>query len=136
MDLAYELHDLVRTLDREAERMLRPLNLTYNRYLALEIVGEHPGVSGAQLARALGITEASCSALVRRLIADGLAADLAQKGGGNVRRLHLTENGELLRGKASHALGGPFDDVVRRLGFDPLRLAQNIRSIHDDLKNG
>ena len=116
--------------------MLRPLNLTYNRYLALEIVSEHPGVSGAQLARALGITEASCSALVRRLIADGLAADLAQKGGGNVRRLHLTENGELLRGKASHALGGPFDDVVRRLGFDPLRLAQTIRSIHDELKNG
>ena len=112
MDLVYELHDLVRTLDREAERMLRPLNLTYNRYLALEIVGEHPGVSGAQLARALGITEASCSALVRRLIADGLAADLA------------------------HALGGPFDDVVRRLGFDPLRLAQTIRSIHDELKNG
>ena len=116
--------------------MLRPFNLTYNRYLALEIVGEHPGVSGAQLARALGITEASCSALVRRLIADGLAADLAEKGSGNVRRLQLTENGELLRGKASQALGGPFDDIVRRLGFDPLRLAQTIRSIHDELKNG
>lgn len=136
MDLAYELHDLVRTLDRQAERMLRPLNLTYNRYLALEIVGEHPGVSGAQLARALGITEASCSALVRRLIADGHATDLAEKGSGNVRRLQLTENGELLRGKASHALGGAFDDVVRRLGFDPLRLAQTIRSIRNELKNG
>lgn len=136
MDLAYELHDLVRTLDRQAERMLRPLNLTYNRYLALEIVGEHPGVSGAQLARALGITEASCSALVRRLIADVHATDLAEKGSGNVRRLQLTEDGELLRAKASHALGGAFDDVVRSLGFDPLRLAQTIRSIHNELKNG
>ena len=38
MDLAFELHDLVLTLDRTAERLLTPHGLSYNRYVALVVI--------------------------------------------------------------------------------------------------
>lgn len=135
MDLAYELHDLVRTLDLAAERILRPDGLSYRRYVALVIIGEHPGVSGRDLAGALGVSDAAVSAIVRRLLGDGLVRDLTVAGAGNIRRLALTDGGAELRDRCSALLGSSFDENVRRVGIDPHELAATIRAIHDEVRS-
>ena len=70
MDLAHELHDLVRTLDRWAEQMLRPEGLTYNQYVALVTLGQLPSITGRTLSKSLGVTEAAGSGIVKALLAD------------------------------------------------------------------
>ncbi|WP_432507371.1 MarR family winged helix-turn-helix transcriptional regulator [Kineococcus arenarius] len=120
MDLAHELHDLVRTLDRHAERALRPEGLSYHRHVALIITSEHPGITSKQLAGALGISEPSTSALVRQLVSAGLLRDAAPAGAGNVRMLEITERGDATR--------------RRRVGLDAAELAAAVRALHDEVR--
>lgn len=134
MDLAFELHDLVRTLDKWAERMLRPEGLSYNKYVALVIVSEHPGMTGRDLARALGVTEAAGSGIVRSLLDIGLMEDQAGTGSGNVRRLNITDIGAVLLERCSAALGSSLDDNARAIGLDPQELASTIRGLHDEVR--
>lgn len=134
MDLAYELHDLVRTLDKWAEQKLRPEGLSYNKYVALVIVSEHPGLTGRDLARALGVTEAAGSGIVRALLAAGLIADGSRSGAGNVRRLSITEPGATVLARCSAMLGSSLDDNAVAIGLDPHRLAETIRALHDEVR--
>ncbi|WP_432564814.1 MarR family winged helix-turn-helix transcriptional regulator [Kineococcus sp. SYSU DK003] len=134
MDLAHELHDLVRTLDQHAERALRPEGLSYHRYVALVITSEHPGLTGRQLARALGISEPSTSTLVRQLVAAGLVHDVAPAGAGNVRRLEVTELGKATRIRCTDLLGAALEDSARRIGLDPDRLAAAVRALHEEVR--
>lgn len=133
MDLAFELHDLVRTLDAHAEAMLRTSGLSLRRYVALVIVSEHPGLTGRQLAAGLGISEAATSAIVRRLLDDGVVHDVARPGAGNVRMLALTDAGEASVERAGALLGDALDHAVRGLGLNPAVVAATIRSIHDEV---
>lgn len=134
MDLAYELHDLVLTLDRQADRMLAEHSLTYNRYVALVIVSEHPGLTGRQLATALRISEPSTSAIIKRLISEGLIVDVAPTGAGHVRRLDLTPAGRALKEAATASLGGSLDQSAAAVGIDPNQLAGTIRALHAQIK--
>lgn len=131
MDLAYELHDLVLTLDRQAESLLRPLGISYRRYVALVIIDENPGLTGRDLSRGLAVTEAAASGIVKYLLVEGLVADTSPAGSGHVRRLEVTAAGRSMRHQSDDVLGTKFDDTVRELGFDPEALAATIHSIHD-----
>lgn len=130
MDLAYELHDLVLTLDKQAEALLRPLGVSYRRYVALVIVDENPGLTGRDLARGLAVTEAAASGIVKHLLTEKLITDTAVAGSGHVRRLETTASGRAMRLECDGVLGTTFDDTVRRLGIDPEALAATIHSIH------
>lgn len=134
VDLAHELHDLVRTLDRHAERALRPEGLSYHRYAALIITSEHPGITGRRLAGALGISEPSTSALVRQLMSAGLLRDVAPVGAGNVRRLELTDHGESAKQRCTDLLGGALEQSARRVGLDAADLATAVRALHDEVR--
>lgn len=133
MDLAYELHDLVNTLDRWAARILRTQDLSYNQYVALVIVGENEGINSRSLARGLGISEPSTSALVRKLLAAGLLTDIAPDRAGNVRRLALTPVGDETRQRCTELLGNSLDRNAERVGIDPAALARTIRTLHDEV---
>ncbi len=134
MNLAYELHDLVRTLDRAAERLLRPEGLSYNRYVALIILSEHPGITGRDLAGALGVTEAAGSGIVRNLLNTGLAENLAAPGSGNVRRLQITDRGTEVLERCAELLEGSLDENARRIGVDPDQLAQVVHALHIEVR--
>ncbi|GAA1357682.1 hypothetical protein GCM10009596_09220 [Arthrobacter rhombi] len=133
MDLAYELHDLVRTLDRQADQMLRGHDLTYNRFVTLVIASEHPGMTGRQLARAVGISEPAMSAIVRFLLDAGLIDDDAGERAGNVRRIRVTAAGIQRLGEARDALGDSLSQTARRLGIDADDLAATIHRLHGAL---
>ncbi|MFW0783650.1 MarR family transcriptional regulator [Gordonia sp. CPCC 206044] len=130
MDLAFELHDLVRTLDRHAEKLLRAEDLSYNRFVALVILSEHPGLTVRQLAGALGISDPSASALVRKLVAAGFVENVAPPGSGNMRLLTITEEGRTKQRICSALLGNSLDDNAARVGIDPDDLARTIRALH------
>ena len=134
MDLAYELHDLVRTLDREAERILRPEGLNYRRYLALIILAEHPGITGRQLAAAIRVTEAAASGIVRTLHKGQLIEDAAGPGTGNVRHLKISAEGAVTLDRCSALLGSSLDENARAIQIDPEQLARTIRALHDELR--
>lgn len=134
MNLAHELHDLVLTLDRWAERMLRPQGLTYNRYVALVVVAEHPGVAGRHLAGALRVSEAAASGIVRSLLEAGLVENVAPAGSGHRRQLWITPDGGALLERCAALLGSSLDDNARAIGLDPQELARTIRALHDELR--
>lgn len=134
LDLAYELHDLVLTMDRDATAILEPLGLTLRQHTALVIIGEHPGLRSRDLAAGLGVTPAAATGLVRVLTGEGLVKDEARRGEGNRRSLHLTPEGSHLLARSAAALAGDFDELVRRTGHDPEQLAAALRDITDGLR--
>lgn len=134
MDLAFELHDLVLTLDRTAEKILTPQGLSYNRYVALVIIAEHPGVTGRLLSNALRVSEAAASGIVRSLLTADLIDDVAPGGAGHVRHLQITPAGSALVEQCSQLLGSSLDARAREIGIDPQSLARTIRALHDELR--
>ena len=131
--LAYDLHLLVRRMDREADQLLAAIGTTYSRYLALLVTGENPGLTQRDLSGAVGTSEAATSRAVASLVAEGLVVSAPVPGGGNRRALRLTESGRSLVERASELLGSSFDDVARSVGIDPATLADDIRRLSSAL---
>lgn len=127
--LAHELHLLVRALDRSAEVRLAPFGLTYPRYLALVVIGDHEGLTQRELAEALGLSEPTASRTATALAEDGWLEIIRTPGGGNRRDLRLTVDGRDLLTRSSASLGADFDDVVRGIGRDPDALAEDVRRL-------
>lgn len=127
--LAYDLHILVRALDRSAEVRLAPFDLSYARYLALVIVGDHDGLTQRELAAALGQSEPTASRTVTALADVGWLEAVRTPGAGNRRTLTLTVSGRDLLDRASASLGSDFDDVVRAVGQDPDVIADQVRRL-------
>lgn len=134
MDLAHELHDLVRTLHKWAEKILRPEGLSYNQYVALVILSQHAGITGRTLARSLGVTEAACSGIVKALLAKDFITNHASVGSGNRRELHLTTAGRAATEDCGRLLGHSLDDNARTIGIDPVGLATTVRALHDEVR--
>lgn len=129
LDLAYELHDLVLTMDRQAAAVLKPLGLTLRHHTALVIIEQHPGLRGRDLANGLKVTPAAATGVVRTLKSAGLIEDSSCPGDGNRQSLHLTPAGRTMLAASTDALSGSFDDVVRRAGHDPNHLAEALHDI-------
>ena len=127
--LAHDLHVLVRFLDRSAEVRLTPFGISYARYLALVIVGDHEGLTQRELAEYLGQSEPTASRTAATLARAGWLEITRSPGTGNRRGLLLTETGRDLLERASEALGSAFDEVVRTIGHDPEALAADIRRL-------
>lgn len=134
MDVAYELHDLVLTMDRQASGVLRGLGMTLRQHTALVIVAEHAGLRSRDLAAGLGITPAGATGVVKGLVTAGWVRDEAEPGSGHRQSLRLTPEGEGQLRASTEALGSSFDDVVRDAGHDPHALAATLRSITDRLR--
>ena len=94
-DLSRSLHALTARLDRAADRFLRAeAGLSYSRFLTLYLVGGWGAETQRALAEMLGVTEPSVSRMIHVLERSGLLEAVAEPGGGNRRRLRLTEAGE------------------------------------------
>src|SRR3954451_3507024 len=64
-----QVHASMRTAMDEA---LRPLDLTVPQYACLELLGQNPGLSNAELARRAFVTRQSMNLVLRRLQERGL----------------------------------------------------------------
>ncbi|OYO16515.1 MarR family transcriptional regulator [Enemella evansiae] len=131
MDLSFELHDLVLTMDRQAGDLLAPLGVSLRQHIALTIIGQHPGLAGRELAGGLRVSAPATTGIVRGLLAAGWVVDAAEPGSGNRQQLRLSDSGTALLGRTTAALGSGFDELVRRSGHDPEALARALRDIHE-----
>ncbi|CAG7572647.1 DNA-binding MarR family transcriptional regulator [Barrientosiimonas humi] len=131
--LAYDLHTLVRRLDREADRLLVPLGLSYRRYLTLLLVGELDGGTQRQVAETVDTSEAAMSRMLGALAGEGLVTIAPDAGNGHRKLVRLTADGRDLVDRASATLGDQLDDLVRSLGLDPDRLAAEVRTVREGL---
>lgn len=131
--LGYDLHTLVRRLDRAADRLLVPLGLSYRRYLTLLLVGELDGGTQRQVAEAVGTSEPAVSRMLGALTDDGLTTVAPDPGNGHRKLVRLTADGRDLVERATATLGDQLDDLVRSLGLDPDRLAADVRTVRDGL---
>lgn len=70
--VGYALKQAAAALRTAMEGALRPLGLTVPQYACLELLGQRPGLSGAELARAGFVTRQSMNEVLRGLHGRGL----------------------------------------------------------------
>lgn len=70
--VGYALKQAAAALRTAMDVALRPLGLTVPQYACLELLGQRPGLSGAELARGVFVTRQSMNAVLRGLHERGL----------------------------------------------------------------
>lgn len=116
-NLSFSLHVLTSRLERMADRILRTEhNVSYRRFLALTLVGQLEAPTQRALADCLGVTEPSVSRMTSVLADEGLLQVQPDPGGGNRRRLRLTDSGRQLVASVQTGLEERFAALVAHSG--------------------
>lgn len=110
--LIYQLQRCFVAVEARKAELLAEVDLLPSHYALMMNVRSHPGVTGAELARLLGVTPQNVTGLVARLTARGLVERRAHERHANVLELRLTEQGAALLARADALVGGLEDSVV------------------------
>jgi DNA-binding MarR family transcriptional regulator len=86
------------------DAVLRPLGLTVPQYACLELLGQRPGLSNADLARGAFVTRQAMNGVLRGLQDRGLVARPELAAGGRARPAELTASGRRQLAAASRAV--------------------------------
>lgn len=95
--VGYLLKQTQSVLRARIDAALRPLGLTTAQYVCLELLGRHPGMSSAELARGAFVTRQTMTSLLAALHERGLVRREAQAPSGRARPVSLTAEGARLR---------------------------------------
>lgn len=109
--VGYVLKQAAAALRAALEAELRPLDLTVPQYACLELLGQRPGLSNAELARGSFVTPQSMNGVLRGLQDRGLLERPALAPHGRARPSALTTDGRARLLAASTAVRG----VERRM---------------------
>lgn len=109
--VGYALKHAAAALRAAMDAALRPLALNVPQYACLELLGQRPGLSAAELARGAFVTRQSMHAVLRGLQDRGLLTRPATAPRGRALPTQLTEQGTHLLARASGAVA----DVERRM---------------------
>lgn len=91
--VGYVLKQAAVTLRNALDVALRPLHLTVPQYACLELLGQRPGLSGAELARGVFVTRQSMNLVLRGLEERGLVTRPATAPHGRELPTELTPAG-------------------------------------------
>ena len=124
--VGYLLKKASSALRAAMDAALRPLDLTVPQYSCLEVLGQRPGLSGSDLARATFVTRQSVNVLLQGLQRRGLLTRPVVPDRGKVLPIELTEPGreKLLRASTAvravekRMLAGLTSEGQQRLGAD------------------
>jgi DNA-binding MarR family transcriptional regulator len=102
----------------EAEKgaRLRPVGLHAAHFSLMINIAESPGLSGAVLARTLGVTPQNVASLAARLQASGLIERRPHRRHEHIQELYLTARGEEVIAAADAIVAGLEADIARVLG--------------------
>lgn len=103
-------------VEAEKEQRLRPCGLTPALFGVLFHISCRPGLTGADLARALGVTPQNVANLAARLAERGLLERRTNPHHPQGLELHLTDPGTQLLIRADHAIAGLDADLTALLG--------------------
>lgn len=105
--VGYVLKEAASALRGAMDAALRPLGLTVPQYACLELLGQRPGLSNADLARGAFVTRQSMNVVLQGLEARGLVTRPAQAPHGRQLPTELTPTGRdqlLAASTAVHAV--------------------------------
>lgn len=128
LDLAvgYMLKRAATALRTAMDTALRPLDLTVPQYSCLEVLSQRPGLSNAELARAVFVTRQSMNLVLRGLQDRGLVTRPATAPQGRALPSTLTPAGRAQLRTAS----GLVRAVEKRM-LEPFTSTQQDRLLHD-----
>jgi DNA-binding MarR family transcriptional regulator len=89
----YALRRAHQTAEAAKEERLRPLGVTSAHYAVLINLNNRPGLTGAELARLLGVSPQNVTGLVNRLAGRGLVERTADPRHPHVTEIRLTDEG-------------------------------------------
>jgi DNA-binding MarR family transcriptional regulator len=104
--VGYVLKQAASALRTAMDAALRPLDLTVPQYACLELLGQRPGLSNAELARGAFVTRQSMNGVLRGLQDRGLVSRPDTAPQGRARPTELTPAGRAALRAASTAVGG------------------------------
>jgi DNA-binding MarR family transcriptional regulator len=102
--VGYSLKQAAVALRGAMDAVLRPLNLTVPQYSCLELLGQRPGLSNAELARGTFVTRQSMNVVLHGLQARGLVTRPATAPHGRELPAELTPAGHEFLRSASGAV--------------------------------
>ncbi|MFI6302362.1 MarR family winged helix-turn-helix transcriptional regulator [Amycolatopsis thailandensis] len=124
--VGYLLKRAATALRTAMDATLRPLDLTVPQYSCLEVLSQRPGLSNAELARAVFVTRQSMNLVLRGLQDRGLVTRPTTAPQGRALPSTLTPAGRAQLRAAS----GLVREVEKRM-LEPLAAAQRDRLLHD-----
>lgn len=101
LSVGYALKQAAAALRTAMDAGLRPLGLSVPQYACLELLGQRPGLSAAELARGAFVTRQSMHALLLGLEERGLLARAATPARGRALPTELTDTGRHILARAS-----------------------------------
>ena len=116
--VGYVLKQAVTALRAAMDAVLRPLQLTVPQYACLELLGQRPGLSNAELARGAFVTRQSMNLVVRGMQERGLITRPIAAPRGRARPAELTPAGRGLLRLASTAVRGVEEQMLSPLSPD------------------
>lgn len=125
--VGYALKQVAAALRSALDATLRPLDLTVPQYACLELLGQRPGLSGAELARGAFVTRQSMHGVLRGLHDRGLLTRPSTAPHGRALPTALTSAGRQQLTAASTAVR-----AVERQMLDRLPPAHRTQ-LHNDL---
>jgi len=102
--VGYTLKQAAAALRTAMDAALRPLGLTVPQYACLEVLGQRPGLSNAELARSVFVTRQSMNGVLRGMQARGLVTRPAAAPLGRALPTQLTPAGRKRLRVASTAI--------------------------------
>jgi DNA-binding MarR family transcriptional regulator len=112
----YALRRAYQAAEAAKEERLQPIGVSSAHYAVLINVNKRPGLTAADLARALGVTPQNVTGLLDRLTARGLVERRRHDRHPNVIEVHLTSEGTDKLRAADAVVNDLEDALVRHLG--------------------
>jgi len=118
LSVGYALKQAAAALRAAMDVGLRPLGLSVPQYACLELLGQRPGLSAAELARGAFVTRQSMHAVLLGLQERGLLARAATAVQGRALPTELTDAGRRVLTEASHSVAATEARMTRALTAD------------------
>ena len=125
--IGYALKQAATALRTAMDTALHPLELTVTQYACLELLGQRPGLSAAELARGVFVTRQSMHTALQGLADRGLLTRPDTAPQGRALPTRLTDDGTRLLTRASRVVA-----AVERRMLEALP-AGNLERLRDDL---
>ena len=124
--VGYALKQAAAALRAAMDAGLRPLDLSVSQYSCLELLGQRPGLSAAELARGAFVTRQSMHALLLGLEERGLLTRAPSAPQGRALPTELTAAGRDLLTEASAIVAGIERRMTASLAAGPDRLRADL----------